>query len=126
MAGDVGVIAVIARIRTQLRCTGIQITDLEVHHHHAANQRHHQRYGNHRRGHRPFGEAIQAAPQTPEKTAVFCAGLIFGDGDTRGFLTDAQVRQRHRNQQQLGENQHGDTNAGGQCQVANHRNINDH
>ncbi|MNG11141.1 hypothetical protein D3C84_946540 [compost metagenome] len=99
VAGDVGVIAVVARIRTQLRCAGVQITHFEVHHHHTATQGHQQRQGDDRRGPRTFGEAVEAVPEVPEQAPIFCARLIFGDGNTRGFFTDAQVRQRHRNQQ---------------------------
>ncbi|MNI21113.1 hypothetical protein D3C73_746180 [compost metagenome] len=97
-----------------------------MHHHHAARQRNQQRQTNHRRGHWTLGETVEAVPDTPEHTAVGFTGLILGNGNSRGFFTDAQVRQRDGNQQELGENQHGHADAGGQGQVADHRDINDH
>ncbi|MNY15055.1 hypothetical protein D3C86_1482520 [compost metagenome] len=56
---------------------------------------------------------------------VFGAGVDFQRAFGR-LGTDADIGQRHRHQQQRGEDQHGDTDTGGDRQVLDHRNVDQH
>ncbi|MNO70605.1 hypothetical protein D3C76_614940 [compost metagenome] len=96
-----------------------------MHHHHAAQQCHHQRQNNDRGGHRALGKTVQATPDAPQNTLSGLPRLVLGDCDARGFGTHAQVRQRHRNQQQLGEDEYRHTDARGQGQIADHWDVDD-
>ncbi|MNE08585.1 hypothetical protein D3C80_1012380 [compost metagenome] len=65
-------------------------------------------------------------PDVPQETAILLASAILLDSDTRRLFAYADIGERHRNQQQLGEDQHGHTNAGCQREITNHRNIDDY
>ncbi len=47
-------------------------------------------------------------------------------GARRRHGRHADIGQQHRQQQQIGEDQHRDTDTGGHCQVADHRNVDGH
>ncbi|VVQ22773.1 hypothetical protein PS914_06840 [Pseudomonas fluorescens] len=125
MAGDVGVVEVIARVRTQLRGATVEVADFKLQaDHEAANA--HQRRDQYRTG-RPLagGEAIEHVPQFAEAFVPFGTGVDFQRPLGR-LAPDTDIGQRHRHQQQRGKNQHRHANAGGDRQVLDHRNIDQH
>ncbi|MNN50920.1 hypothetical protein D3C81_1655300 [compost metagenome] len=61
-----------------------------------------------------------------EGAAALCVGTVLLDGNARSLLADPDVGECYRNQQQLGENQHRHTNAGGQRQITDHGDVDDH
>ncbi|MNQ04733.1 hypothetical protein D3C85_174520 [compost metagenome] len=126
MLGDVSAVAVVARVGTQLRRAGVEIADLQVEHDHAADHRDDDRQDDDHRRPTALGETIQTVPDMPQEAAILFAGAVLLDGDARGLLAHTDIGQRDRNQQQFGEDQHGHADAGGDGQVADHRNIDDH
>ncbi|MCY1451006.1 hypothetical protein D9M71_678500 [compost metagenome] len=125
MAGDVGVVTVIARIGTQLRGAAVEVADFQLQADHEAGDPH-QRRDQYRAG-CPFagGEAIEQVPQLAE-TTVRGGAAVDLQGTLGGLFAHADVRQRHGHQQQRGEDQHGHADAGGNGQVLDHRDIDQH
>ncbi|MNZ77106.1 hypothetical protein D3C78_956310 [compost metagenome] len=125
MLGDVGVVAVVARVGAQLRRTAFQVTDLQVEADHVAANAHQHR-DQHGTG-RPLGggEAIERVPQPAEAFVLFGTGVDFQRA-LGGLGANTDIGQRHRHQQQRGEDQHRDADAGGDCQVLDHRDVDQH
>ena len=116
-------VAVVARIRAQFRRAGIEIAHLNVLSHIQRTRRQHG--GDHHCGGRSgtFGEAGQRFPEAATGIARIA---VLVQGPLRRTGADTDVRQQHRNQNQFGEDQNGDANAGDQGHVADHRNVDDH
>ncbi|MCY1359509.1 hypothetical protein D9M69_460830 [compost metagenome] len=69
-----------------------------------------------------FGKAIEETPEIAQPLAM--QFLVFLAQGTGGCLaTDSAIGQQHRQQHQVGEDQYGYANAGGDRQVLDHRNV---
>ncbi|MNF54315.1 hypothetical protein D3C84_357410 [compost metagenome] len=125
MAGDVGVVAVVARVLAQLRGAAVEVADLQLQADHEAADA--QQHGDQHRAGRPLGrgEAVEQVPQLAQ--AAMLGGVGVDDQRPLGGLgADADIGQRHRHHQQGGEDQHGDADAGGDRQLLDHRDIDQH
>ncbi|MNS81506.1 hypothetical protein D3C72_1152200 [compost metagenome] len=125
MLGDVGVVAVVARVGTQFRRTAFKVADFQVEADHETTDAHQHR-DQHRAG-RPLGggEAVEQIPEFAEAFVVFGAGVDFQCA-LGGFGANADIGQCHRHQQQRSEDQHRDADAGGDRQVLDHRDVDQH
>ena len=73
----------------------------------------------------PLGEALQQHPQLVDAAAVVLVA-VGAQAACGGGRADADVRQQHRQQDQVGQDQHRHADAGGQRQVLDHRDVDHH
>ncbi|VVP60459.1 hypothetical protein PS900_06194 [Pseudomonas fluorescens] len=125
MLGDVGVVAVVARVGAQLRRPAVEVADLQVQADHETADAHQHRHQNGAGGPLGGGEAIERIPQFAE-AFVLLGAVVDLQCTLGGFRADTDVGQRHRHQQQRGEDQYRDTDAGGDRQVLDHRDVDQH
>ena len=121
---DIGTVAVVARVLPQFGRPRIQVADAQVEHHDRADRGHHGGKRHRHRGRATLRQAIQRTPGASEPSLL--ARRVLGEGAARRSLAHADVGQGHRDQHELGEDQHRDPDAGGQGQIANNRDIDDH
>ncbi len=125
MLGDIGVVAVVARLGAQLRRAGIQVADAQVAHHERTDHRQHRSHADDRKRRPALGQPVEPLPH-PGQQALALRHLAFiHQRALCGARAHADIRQRHRNQHQLGKDQHRDADAGRDGEIADHRDIND-
>ncbi|MNO92740.1 hypothetical protein D3C76_843220 [compost metagenome] len=120
LAVDIGVVQVVARVWAQLRSPGIQIADLQMGADDKACHRQQRRTQQQHRRPATLGKALQQTPDPGRFT------LLFAQAARRSIGADAGVRQHHRQQDQVGEHQQGNTDGRRDRQVLDHRNIDQH
>ncbi|MNF75202.1 hypothetical protein D3C84_572600 [compost metagenome] len=125
VARDVGVVAVVARVRAQFRRAGVEVADLQLQADDEAEHRQQARHHHGRRGPTAFGEAIEEAPQRTQALATQLLALAT-QAARGGLAADAEVGQQHRQQHQVGEDQYRHADAGGDRQVLDHRDVDHH
>jgi hypothetical protein len=107
----VGVVAVVARLGAKLRRAGVEIADLQPARADEAADREDPRDGDGAGGPGAGGEAVEEGPAARGRS---------------GRRPGADVRQEHRQQQQVGEDEDRDTDARGEREVADHRDVDGH
>ncbi|MCY1208694.1 hypothetical protein D9M72_203280 [compost metagenome] len=125
VGGDVGVVEVVARVGPQLGRTGVQVADLQLQADGEAG--HGQGAGRHKGDRRPApsGEVIEPTPECAQAPAAHFLALM-PQAAGSGALADADIGQQHRQQQQVGEDQHRHANTGGDRQILDDRDIDQH
>ncbi|MNZ45171.1 hypothetical protein D3C78_628150 [compost metagenome] len=125
MAGDVGVVDVVARVGAQFRSAGVEIADLQLEADHVSAHAHGDSHQHGRQRPFPLGETVEEIPDAAEALVRVGAG-VDAQGAFGGRFRDTGVGQRHRHHQQGGEDQHADTDAGGDRQVLDDRDVDQH
>jgi hypothetical protein len=122
---DVGVVAVVARLGAKLRRARVEVADPELLRDDEPAGRKNRGNGDRRDGVAPRREPLEHAPQCAEAPPAPLLGIRC-QAARRGGGTDARVRQQHRQQEQVGDDQHADAEARGDREVADHRDVDDH
>ncbi|MNZ54645.1 hypothetical protein D3C78_725520 [compost metagenome] len=125
MAGDVGVVAVVARVRAQFRGATVEVADFQLQADHKTGDAQHQGADDNAGGPLARGEPVEQVPQFAE-TAVLVGPGIDLQGTLGRLGADADIGQRHGHQQQRGEDQYRHANARGNGQVLDHRDVDQH
>ena len=123
-AGNIGIVAVVARVGAQFRRPLFEIADLQLQADDEAGDRQDQRHDDGAQRPAPLGKTLESAPQCGEAAAAvirFSAQATLGRG-----RADAGIGQQDRQQDQVGEDQHRDAEAGGQCQILDDRDVDHH
>ncbi|MND79000.1 hypothetical protein D3C80_707250 [compost metagenome] len=123
--GDEGIVAVVARIGAQLGSAGVEVANLQVQAHGVAPGSHQRSDGDARRRPAPAGEQVEEAPHRMLARSAGL-GLFSAQAAPRRTGTDAHVGEQHRQQNQVGEDQHRHAQAGDDGQVLDHLYLNDH
>ncbi|MNZ69621.1 hypothetical protein D3C78_879280 [compost metagenome] len=125
MLGDEGVVAVVTRVRTQLGGASIQVTDLQVQAHGESASGHQYCQCNAPRRPAAPGEVVQ---QAPHRVLLRPARLRFfgAQATARTSGADADIGKQHRQQDQVGEDQHRHAEAGDDGKVLDHLDTDDH
>ena len=122
IADHISHVLIVTRVGTQLRGTRVQVADLQVLGDVETTNGHQNRDHNSDRGRSAMGEHQQ---ETPQPVHVFLA-LDRNHRVLGALLAHTCVGQGHRNKNQVGKDQHGDTDTGGDCQVLDHLDLDNH
>ncbi|MNP32199.1 hypothetical protein D3C76_1253670 [compost metagenome] len=97
MLGDVGVVAVVARVGPQFRCPAVEVADFQLQADHETADA--QQHGDQHRAGGPLarGETVEQVPQPAEATMFGGTGVDL-QCPLRGLAPDADIGQRHRHQ----------------------------
>ncbi len=125
VGGDVRVVAVVPRARPQLRRAGVEIADLELRADGEPDDRERRRDADRPERPAPLGEPVEPRPDRAEALA---AGLLVLRAQApRGCGgAHAGVREQHRQQHEVGEDQHRHPDARREGEVLDDRDVDHH
>ena len=125
VAGDVGVVPVVARIRAKLGGAAVQIANLELQAHQVAAYAHRQAEDHHHCGPLALGAAIQQCPESAE--ALIGGGVgVYLERSLGRLAAHPHIGEGYRHQQQRGEDEHRHPYAGGDGEILDDGDVDQH
>ncbi|VVN11866.1 hypothetical protein PS645_03833 [Pseudomonas fluorescens] len=125
MSGQIGVVLVVARVRTKLRRARVEIAYLQLQADHEPDRCHGEADDDAQAGPATLGEQIEKTPEA--MTTLAGPFAVFAlEAQLRRFRRNAHIGEQHRQQNQIGENQHRDADTGNHGQILNDLDLDQH
>ncbi|MNQ77188.1 hypothetical protein D3C85_920480 [compost metagenome] len=122
--GEEGSVQVVARIGSQLRRTGIQVADLDLRAQEECEDGQHPGHRESSQGGSSLREHAKKYPRAVSSSASGWLLRLRPQAVRCGTGTDANVRQQHRQQHKVGQDQERDACTGSHRQILDHRDVN--